>query len=65
MYGPEQEASVRKTIIQKLAERRDAKSLMDIGRQEKDVELQKAIVTRLVGMKTAEANDYLLEVFKK
>jgi len=65
MYGSEQELSVRKTIIQRLADRRDAKGLMDIGRQEKDVELQKAIVSRLVGMKTAEANDYLLEVFKK
>ena len=65
MYGSEQEPSVRKTIIQRLADRRDAKSLMDIGRQEKDVELQKVIVTRLVGMKTPEANDYLLEVFKK
>ena len=48
-----------------MADRRDAKSLVEIGRQEKDVELQKAIISRLVGMKTAEANDYLLEVFKK
>ncbi len=65
MYGAEQDVSVRKTMIRCLADRRDAKSLMDIGRQEKDVELQKAIVSRLVGMKTAEANDYLIEVFKK
>ncbi|HMD70972.1 MAG TPA: hypothetical protein VKF41_06485 [Bryobacteraceae bacterium] len=65
MYGAEQDASVKKTIIHRLADRREAKGLMDIGRQEKDVELQKIIVTRLIGMKTPEANDYLLEVFKK
>jgi tetratricopeptide (TPR) repeat protein len=65
IYGSERDVSVKKTVIQRLADRRDAKSLMDVGRQETDVELQKVIVTRLAGMKTPEATDYLLEVFKK
>jgi tetratricopeptide (TPR) repeat protein len=65
IYGGDRESLVKKTIIGELASRRDAKSLMEIGRSEKDVELQKIIVRSLVNMKTPEANDYLLEIFKK
>lgn len=65
MYGSEQDPTVKKTIIRELSRQRDAKSLMSVGRQEKDVELQKMIVQDLVSMKTPEANEYLLEIFKK
>jgi len=65
IYGGDQDNHVKKTIINQLANHRDAKSLMEIGRKEKDVELQKSIVRALVNIKTPEANDYLLEIFKK
>ncbi len=65
IYGGDQDNHVKKTIINELASHRDAKSLMEIGRKEKDVELQKSIVRALVNIKTPEANDYLLEIFKK
>jgi TolA-binding protein len=64
IYGSEQEASVKRTIIGTLADQRDAKALIDIGRKEKDIELKRQIVRRLADMHTPEATDFLLEVLK-
>jgi HEAT repeat protein len=64
IYGGEQDASVKKTIIGTLADQRDAKSLVDVGRKEKDIELKRIIVRRLSDMRTPEATEFLLEILK-
>lgn len=64
MYGSEQERDVKRAIINALAGQRNAKALVEIGRQEKDLELKKEIVRRVTDMKTPEAQSFLEEILK-
>jgi HEAT repeat protein len=64
MYGSEQDKDVKRTIIDALATQRNAKALVEIGRQEKDLGLKKDIVRRLTDMKTPEAEAFLEEILK-
>jgi hypothetical protein len=64
IYGNEQDTTVKKQIISSLASERDAKSLIEMCRKEKDVELRRFIVQRLVNMRSPDVNDFLLEILK-
>lgn len=64
LYGTEQDPAVRKQIVSELASQRDAKSLIDIARKEKDVDMKRYIVSRLINIHTPEVNDFLLEILK-
>jgi hypothetical protein len=64
MYGPEQDKDVKRAIINVLAGQRNAKAVVELGRKEKDLELKKEIVRRLVDMNTPEAKAFLEEILK-
>jgi hypothetical protein len=64
IYGGEQDAQVKRTIIGVLSGQRNGKALVDLGRKEKDSELKKEIVRRLVDMKSPDASSFLEEILK-
>jgi hypothetical protein len=65
MYGSEQDKEVKRAIINSLASQNDVKQLVAVARTEKDPETVRYIVSRLAGMKSPEASDYLMEILKK
>lgn len=64
LYGGEQDAQVRRAILDSLSGQRNAKQLVDLARKESDPQMKREIVSRLSGMKSKEASDYLLELLK-
>jgi HEAT repeat protein len=64
MYGSEQDKEVKRAIVNSLASQNDVKQLVAVARTEKDPEMR-YIVSRLAGMKSPEASDYLMEILKK
>jgi hypothetical protein len=64
VYGGTADAQVKKAVINALSRRRDAKALVDVGRREKDPELKKDIVRRLVDLKSPDATAFLEEILK-
>jgi tetratricopeptide (TPR) repeat protein len=64
LYGTEQDAQVKRTIINSLVEKRNAKALVDIYHKEQSIEMKKTIVARLGGMHSPEANELYLEILK-
>ncbi len=65
MYGPEQDKEIRRAIVNSLVSQNDVKQLIAVARNEKDPEMVRYIVSRLAGMKSPEASDYLMEILKK
>ncbi len=64
MYGSASDAKGKREIVDGLSGRNDAKSLVDLARKESDPEMKKFIVSRLSGMKSKEATDYMMELLK-
>ncbi|MGA2113881.1 MAG: HEAT repeat domain-containing protein [Bryobacteraceae bacterium] len=64
IYGGGADPRVKRAVINALMNRRDAKAMVDIGRREKDPELKKDIVRRLVDMKSPDATAFLEEILK-
>jgi hypothetical protein len=64
MYGAEQDAQVKRSIVGALAGQRNAKALVDLGRKEKDPEMKRLIVRHLVDMKSPDATSFLEEILK-
>jgi tetratricopeptide (TPR) repeat protein len=64
IYGSDQDADVRKAVVNALFLQNNAKALVDLARAEKNPEMKKEIVSKLSIMKSKEATDYLLELLK-
>jgi len=64
IYAGAADPQVKKAVVNALANRRDAKAMVDIGRREKDPEMKKEIVRRLVDMKSPDATAFLEEILK-
>ena len=64
IYGSSQDKDTRREIINILAGERNAKALVDLGRKEKDLEMKKFIVERVVSMNTPESKQFLEEILK-
>jgi HEAT repeat protein len=64
IYRTSSDASVKKAVANTLFMQRNAKSLVDLARGEKDPQMKKEIVSKLSVMKAPEATDYLLELLK-
>jgi len=64
LYASEQDPQVKRSIINHLANQRNAKGLVDIFRKESNIDLKKDILQRLQNMHTAEANELFLEILK-
>ncbi len=65
MYGSEQDKDVKRAIVNSFASQDNVKQLVAAARTEKDPEMARYIVSRLAGMKSPEAADYLMEILKK
>ena len=64
MYGTEQDQQVKNSIIDALYSQKNVKALVAAARSEKDSNMKKRILERLVNMRSPEANDYLMEILK-
>jgi hypothetical protein len=64
MYAAEQDATVKRTLIDALYSQKNAKGLVQVARAEKDREMQRRIVERIADMKSPEATEYLMEILK-
>ena len=65
LYAGETDAAPKKLIISMLANRGDAKAIIELGRKETDPSLKTYIVQRLSGMsKNKDAMDFMMELLK-
>jgi hypothetical protein len=64
LYAPAQDKDTKREIINVLAGQRNAKALVDLGRKEKDLEMKKYIVERVMSMNTPESKQFLEEILK-
>ena len=64
MYDKEQNADVRKSVIDALFIQGNAPALVELARKEKDGDLKVELVRKLSTMKDKEAQDYLIELLK-
>jgi HEAT repeat protein len=64
IYGADQNAEVRRSVVNALFLQNNAKALVDLARAERNTEMKKDIVSKLSLMKSKEATDYLLELLK-
>jgi hypothetical protein len=64
LYGPESSVEVKNEIINALFIQRNASTLVELARAEKNVELKREIVSKLSNMRDKVATDYLLELLK-
>ena len=65
VYNSASDAGVKRAVINALAAQdRSGKALVDLARKERDPELKREIVSRLSGMKSKEATDYMMELLK-
>jgi len=65
LYAKEQDATVKKTIIEGFMHQNNAEQLVAIARKETDPVLRKEIVSRLSHMRSKVALDYLMEILNK
>ena len=65
LYGSEQDAQVKRQIVNEIANRRDAKALVDLFHKESNFEMKKTILNHLQNMHTAEANELYMEILSK
>ncbi len=65
LYAGEQDKEVKRTIVGALQSQNNVKAMVAAARSEKDPEMVRYIVSRLAGMKSPEAADYLMEIIKK
>jgi hypothetical protein len=64
IYTSDPNVDVRREVINAIAARNGAATLVELARAEKDPALKREIVQRLSNMKSKEATDYLLELLK-
>ena len=64
IYAADGSTEVRRDIINSIASRGHAATLVELARAEKDPALKREIVQRLANMKSKEATDYPLELVK-
>jgi HEAT repeat protein len=64
IYGSDQNADVRRSVVNALFLQNNAKPLVDLARAERNAEMKKEIVSKLSLMKSKEAMDYLMELLK-
>lgn len=65
IYSTETETAPKRTIVNMLAGRGDAKSVIELGRAEKDPQMKTYIVQRLGGMKNnADAINFMADLLK-
>jgi len=65
LYTSETDVNARRTVINALLGRGDAKSVIEIARKESDPEMKGYIVQRLGGMsKNKDAMDFMTELLK-
>jgi tetratricopeptide (TPR) repeat protein len=65
LYSSEQDPQNKRSIVDMLYSRGNAKSLIEIARAEKDTKAKLHIVEMLSNMKSKEAQDYLMEILSK
>jgi hypothetical protein len=65
MYCAEQDQNVKRVIIDALSNQHNAKSLVAAAKCEKDDQMKRRVLERLVNIKSPEATEYLLEILKK
>jgi tetratricopeptide (TPR) repeat protein len=63
MY-PDSDQDVKNAILEALSGQRNAKAMITIARAEKDPKQKQRILERMVGMRSPEVNDYLMEILK-
>jgi HEAT repeat protein len=64
IYKADSSIDVRREVVNALFIHRDAKSLVDLARAEKDPSLKRELVSKLSVMKSQEATDYMLELLR-
>jgi hypothetical protein len=64
LYAPAQEKDTKHEIVNVLAGQHNAKALVELGRKEKDLDMKKYIVERVVSMNTPESKQFLEEILK-
>ena len=65
VYGSEQDPQVKRSIVDSLAAQNNVKALVALARNEHDSQMRRDLVARLAGMKSKEAEDYLMELVNK
>ena len=65
MYGSESDTALRGEIINALFIQGNAKALVDLARKETNLEMKKAIVSKLSVMGSKEGADYMMELLSK
>ena len=56
---------MKRTIIDALSNQHNAKALVAAAKSEKDDNMKRRVLERLVNIKSPEATEYLLEILKK
>jgi hypothetical protein len=64
IYGSDQNADIRRAVVNALFLQNNATALVNLARAEKNPEMKKEIVSKLSLMRSTEARDYLLELLK-
>jgi HEAT repeat protein len=64
IYASDQTPDVRKAVINALFLQDNAAALVTLARAEKNIEMKKAIISKLSLMKSKAATDYLMELLK-
>jgi hypothetical protein len=64
IYKADASSDIKRAVINSLYMQRNAKSLVELARAEKDAPLKRELVQKLSIMKTPEATDYMLELLK-
>ena len=65
LYNSESNAETKRSILDALFARGDAKQIIGLSRRENDPALRREAVQRLSMMKSKEASDYLMELLNK
>jgi hypothetical protein len=64
IYKADNSSDIKRAVVNSLFIQRNAKSLVDLARSEKDSSMKREIVQKLSVMKAPEATDYMLELLK-
>jgi hypothetical protein len=64
LYASETDLKLRRELVNGIADRGDAKMLVELARKENDPAAKKMIVERLSHSSSKEATDYMMELLK-
>lgn len=65
LYNSEKEPAIKRAVMQALLQQGDAKPLIQIARQEKNIVLKKEAVQELSQMHSKDSNEFMLELLNK